>query len=213
MLEEDDRRWLAEGRAERRGFLAAAGLVALASAVGARAAVERGLEARRITAEATARLAVLEGLARYCRGMDRSDRELQASIWHTDSTAQYLDHPVGPSARPLDSGQKFVESKLMTHHRILNTHIEVNGDRAVSEGYGDSVIRNHPDKDGILLETIYRGRYVDRWSLRDGRWAIEHRRYIAEMYNEHRYDTKNWPPFALRQAKFTRDDESYRYFG
>ncbi|WP_339709961.1 nuclear transport factor 2 family protein [uncultured Sphingosinicella sp.] len=218
MIDEPDRVWLADAQPERRGFLALTaglfGLAALSGTAKAQAApsAARGIDAKQMQHEMAARLAILDGLARYCRAMDRSDRALQDTIWHTDATAQYMNNPLGPYSAPLDSGQKFVDSKAHTHHRILNVYIEVNGDRAVSEGYGDSVIRDHPLEDGTVVESIYRGRYIDRWTLKNGRWAIQHRRYVGEIYGQIRYDSTDWPAFAKVAGKHDRSDDSYQYF-
>lgn len=215
IIDETDRAWLADAAAQRRGFLGlAAGLFGLAALSGTAKAhgAARGIDATQMQHEMAARLAILDGLARYCRAMDRSDRALQDTIWHTDATAQYMNNPLGPYSAPLDSGQKFVDSKAHTHHRILNVYIEVNGDRAVSEGYGDSVIRDHPLEDGTVVESIYRGRYIDRWTLKNGRWAIQHRRYVGEIYGQIRYDSTDWPAFAKVAGKHDRSDDSYQYF-
>ncbi|SCW40947.1 SnoaL-like domain-containing protein [Sphingobium faniae] len=222
MIEEQDREWLDAAQPQRRGFLAlVAGVVGMGalSSGGARAATaasagqpQRGISVSGTQHELVARMAILDGLARYCRAMDRSDRALQDTIWHADATAQYLDHPIGSYSMPLDSGQTLVDSKAHTHHRIVNVYMEVNGDRAVSEGYGDSVIRDHPLEDGTVVENIYRGRYIDRWTLKDGRWAIQHRRYIGEIFGQIRYDNTQWPAFAKRPGKHDRGDESYQYF-
>ena len=220
MIDQMDREWLQAAEPRRRGFLAMAatliGVAAMAPriahATDTSKAPARGIDVRTMQHEMIARLAILDGISRYCRAMDRSDRPLQDTIWHEDATAQYLDHPVGPYNIPLDSGQKFVDSKAHTHHRIVNVYIEVNGDRAVSEGYGDSVIRDHPLEDGTVVESIYRGRYIDRWTLRGGRWAIQHRRYIGEIFGQHRYNSTQWPEFAKRLGKHDRSDESYQYF-
>jgi hypothetical protein len=108
MIEQADREWLAAARAPRRGVLA--GMLALTGAAGLHSAAQPlpiRADFRKTDPGRTggARMAILDGLSRYCRAMDRSDRALQDSIWHPDATAQYLDHPVGPYTASLDSGQ------------------------------------------------------------------------------------------------------------
>lgn len=161
--------------------------------------------------DASAQQAIHDALAAYCRGMDRCDLALAASGWHVDATAHYLDHPSRPFIEVLESGQALIATKAGVAHRILNVHIVVAGDRAVSEAYGDSVIQEYP-ADGIVVERQYRGRYIDRWQYRDGRWAICHRRYIADIFAEHRLDIADWPEWALRASKAGREDESYEAY-
>ena len=35
--------------------------------------------------------------------------------------------------------------------------------------------------DGQAADTVTRGRYVDEWERRDGRWAIDHRKYVQDI--------------------------------
>jgi hypothetical protein len=50
-----------------------------------------------------------------------------------------------------------VDGKAHTHHRIVNVYIEVNGERAVSEGYGDPVIREHATPEGEVVKASIAG--------------------------------------------------------
>ncbi len=220
MIDTSDREWLGSAAQPRRNFLAVvAGIGGLLAAIPRSAAAApgekagpRNLDVRRLQSEVTVRLAILDGLSRYCRALDRGDRALQDTIWHKDATAQYLDDPVAPYAVPIDSTEKFIATMAQCHHRIANVYIEVSGDRAVSEAYADAVLREHPGADGTVVESTFRGRFFDRWTLRDGRWAIQHRRFVGEMFGQHRYSSTDWPPFAKRPAKHDKTDESYQYF-
>jgi hypothetical protein len=61
---------------------------------------------------------------------------------------------------------------------MTNLRIEVVGERAASESYVTVALRT---KGGASARDILsRGRYVDRWSRRDGRWAIDHRIYLND---------------------------------
>src|SRR4051794_17354039 len=97
--------------------------------------------------------AITEVLYRYCRGIDRLDREMARSVWHADGTADYGDMFVG-------TGYEFVEWVLgsqddtgvaATHfHQVANVLIDIlpDGDHAVSESYVTAAVRAKPH-DGI----------------------------------------------------------------
>lgn len=124
--------------------------------------------------------AIHDVLYRYCRGLDRMDRPMAESVWHPDGTADY-----GPMYQ--GSGSGFLDwvweahSALETHsHQITNVLVEVDGDCATSESYVTVALwRRLPD--GGVVEIVGRGRYVDRWSCRDGRWAIDHRQFLSDL--------------------------------
>lgn len=221
MTDASDRDWLGLAARPRRNFLALAtgigGMIAamprLASAATAGTATPPAMTIRKIQGEATTRFAILDGLARYCRALDRVDRALQETVWHADATAQYTDDPAGPYLAAIDGFEKFIATKAQCHHRIAgNVYIEVNGDRAVSETYLDAVLHDHPTVDGTVVESVVRGRILDRWTMRDGRWAIQHRRFLSEMFEQNRYNSAEWPASAKRLAKHDRTDESYMFF-
>lgn len=126
--------------------------------------------------------AIHDVLYRYCRSLDRMDRPMAESVWHPGATADYGTMYEG-------TGSGFLEwvweahSALEAHsHQITNVlvDVDVDGDRAVSESYVTVALwRRLPD--GGVVEIVGRGRYVDRWSCRDGRWAIDHRQFLSDM--------------------------------
>lgn len=54
---------------------------------------------------------------------------------------------------------------------------------AASEPYVSVWLQGQP-VDGVVTDYYHRGRYVDRWSLRAGVWAIDHRPYLGDLYRE-----------------------------
>ncbi|WP_404476632.1 nuclear transport factor 2 family protein [Novosphingobium sp. BL-52-GroH] len=126
-----------------------------------------------------ARLAITDQLSRYARAMDRIDADLGRRVWHADGTADY-------GAMYQGSGPGFVDWVCTTHaqmiahaHRITNVLVEVDGPCASSEAYVHATLRFV--RDGRELVGTVHGRYLDRWSLREGRWAIDHRIYVQDM--------------------------------
>ena len=155
---------------------------------------------------------IREQLARYCRVFDRMDHEGALAIWHLDGTAQYLAHPLRPLKEFLEGSVAARRSKLRMSHQITNTLIKVDGDKAVSEAYGTAWLQDHP-VDGIVLEHHFRGRYLDRWSRRDGRWAIDHRRYICDCYTPREIDASLIPEASITATRPDRGDPSYEFLG
>ncbi len=127
------------------------------------------------------RITIIEVLHRYCRARDRIDAELGYSVWHEDGTADY-------GAIYCGSGRGFVDwawggppprTMLATSHRVTNEIIRFDGDAAGSESHVVAVLRR---SDGNrLLQTTALGRYVDQWSRRNGRWAIDRRVYLHDF--------------------------------
>ena len=124
-------------------------------------------------------------LVRYCRGIDRLDKELVLSCFHDDA---YDDHGSfkGSPKEFLDQLWERSATKAVAfiEHKLSNVSLEVEGDTA----YGESYLEMHQLSEGELVEGY--GRFVDRFERRDGEWRIAHRRVILEWATPGRgYDT------------------------
>lgn len=124
---------------------------------------------------------IMECLTRFCRGMDRFDRELYLSAFHDDAVMAAGPY-VGDVAGCWDWAKPMHESgQVLTHHLLLNNTTEIAGNSAHSETYYQFVACNHPWEEGgeetILLAG---GRYIDRLERRDGAWKIALRTNIIE---------------------------------
>jgi hypothetical protein len=119
---------------------------------------------------------ILEVIMRYCRGIDRKDRELILSVFHPDAID---DHGTGTLRSPEDLAQLVVEGEqeyLM--HFMGNVMIEVDRDAAFAESYFISFC---PDQRAGKTYTRTRaGRYLDRFEARSGEWRIAYRRVVDE---------------------------------
>lgn len=149
--------------------------------------------------------AITEVLYTYCRALDRMDRELALSVWHEDGTADY-------GAMYQGTGPGFIDWVWRAHagferhsHQVTNILIRPNGQKATSESYVTVALR------AAQSEMVGRGRYLDRWSFREGRWAIDHRRYVHDLEIVHDLppDTALLPPESRRD----RQDPSYELMG
>ena len=116
----------------------------------------------------------------YCRSMDRMDRELGYAVWHADGEADYGEAIFRGSGHGFIDFVTEAHAGMLAHsHQVTTVLIELAGDRAASESYVTAALRQQGD-DGLLQVTV-RGRYLDRWSYRDGRWAIDRRIYLHDF--------------------------------
>ena len=130
--------------------------------------------------EVVARQAIRDVLSRYCRGLDRMDKEMAYSVWSDGATANYVDMYEG-------TGRGFIDWVWEAHagmqrhsHQITNVLCEIDGSTAVSESYVTVVLWTVASESGGQSEITVRGRYLDRWSRRDGRWKIDHRVHLVD---------------------------------
>lgn len=173
--------------------------------------------------ELAAKTAITEVIHRYCRGMDRMDKELTLSCWHPDGTD---DHA------PLYSGtaEGFVEwlwpvhaKMIATRHVVSNTLIEFHGDWAGAETYWTVTLRV-PQGDEVF-DIVGGGRYLDRFECRDDVWAIQHRQSILDWdrvekvertmadFSDSPLIIPNNPEVPARIATRDPSDISYDYIG
>ena len=125
------------------------------------------------------REAIRDCLTRFCRGMDRFDRELYLSAFH-DDTIVAAGPFVGSAADCYDWAQPMHQQmQLATQHCILNTSFDIDGDTAHTETYYQFVARNCDGSNWLT-----NGRYVDRLECRneDGhkQWKIALRTNVIE---------------------------------
>lgn len=120
----------------------------------------------------------------YCRALDRLDRPMLESIFHSDSR-HAMGGFEGPSRDFCGFAMEILASLEGTQHTLGNVTIELDGDIARSECYfiayhriaagveGPGAFADHDlSKDE---DVIMGGRYVDRLERRDGVWKIVHR--------------------------------------
>jgi hypothetical protein len=160
-----------------------------------------------VVAELAAREAIRQQLHNYCRAMDRRDDELGYEVWHEDGTADF-----GPEIFQ-GRGRDFVDYVSQSHlrrtvhsHQLASIGIEVVGDRAASEAYATVRLRTRTGEQ--WTEELYVGRYLDRWSYRDGRWAIDHRIWVLDFDELDRPMRPRLPIGGRRD----RSDPSYTVF-
>lgn len=126
------------------------------------------------------RQAITDQIYRYCRAMDRMDPALGYSVFHDDAWADYgADVYQGTGRGFVDFACDQHRRALVHHHQVTNVLIELDGERAASEAYVFSDLRVGQAEQVRQITTW--GRYLDRWSRRGGRWAIDERISIRDF--------------------------------
>jgi ketosteroid isomerase-like protein len=151
--------------------------------------------------------AIRRCLHRYCRGIDRCDAELVASVYHADATddhGAFKGLGVDFAGYATKALRRHAES---THHMIGEPDIEfISPGVAQVETYVSAVHRCRDD-DGPYLER-FGGRYVDRFEKRDGEWLIAHRICIHEWNAKERVEPA-WQYDRFTEGSRDRSDPSY----
>ncbi len=161
-----------------------------------------------------AKQAITEVLYRYCRAFDRMDYDLALTVWHPGGTCNYTNRIGTPNVTAVEYfGPSWAHrAKLRNHsHQVTNILIELTGDKAVSEAFFTASLQTEPEN-GKILEHLYRGRYLDRWSRRDGVWAIDHRQVVFDSYTPYEFAFDRLQGVPLDLTRRDKDDPSYAHF-
>ncbi len=122
------------------------------------------------------RQAIHDCIVRYCRGVDRGDRELLLSAYHPDAIDDHGLFVGGPEAFADYFLAFHAENQTVTQHIISNHSCELDGDTAHCETYWLFAAMN---RQGPAL-SLGGGRYIDRMERRKGRWAIAARKCMMD---------------------------------
>lgn len=111
---------------------------------------------------------ILDCLVRYCRGVDRLDREILRSAYHDGAVDDHGDY-VGDVEGFIEWAFDYhITHQLRTVHAITNHTCELAGDTAHTETYWTFTALNRKAPHHARAT----GRYIDRLEKRNGRWAI-----------------------------------------
>jgi hypothetical protein len=154
-----------------------------------------------------ARESIRQQLCNYGRGVDRRDKALLRSVWHADGTLDYSMPGVTTPEQLIDVLWSSDEPTDVWLHPLTAISIEVEGDRAASEAYVSARSYRSTSKTRVR-ETLIHARYLDGWSFRDGRWAIDHRVAITDIRITREIEGEVW----RSQGRPDKSDPSYAVF-
>ena len=148
---------------------------------------------------------------RFARGLDRCDRSIIESCFHSEGID---DHGFFKGNAKEFCDWVMVELKKYdaSQHLIATQNVEVSGVIAVCESYF-TAIHIIPNPEGPAKEVIVAGRYIDEAEKRDGVWKLTYRKCVFD-WNRMR-DSAPLPsrdPEPRHLGKQFPDDDSYAAF-
>lgn len=125
-------------------------------------------------------------LYRYCRAVDRGDKELLKSCYHPDGRD---DHSFfsGLGWDLADYVLPILAQLELSIHSLSNPMIDLQGDRAFVETHWSVIHRLR--RGWKLTDMCDQGRYLDEFECRDGEWKILNRVMVIDA--ERWVDTVN----------------------
>lgn len=146
-------------------------------------------------------------IARYCRAVDRMDRQVLESCYHPDAWDEHGSFS-GSVDEYVEWVWRLLERYEMTMHLVGNQLVEFDDARhARVETYGVAVHQGNSDEARANLTTGFR--FLDRFELRSD-WRIAQRVAVTE-WSVHVSSEQWWPlPDSLRRGARDRSDPLYR---
>lgn len=160
------------------------------------------------TEELIDRQLILDVIHRYCRGVDRLDKDLIASSYHPDAWDDHGTFKVRGSQCADVIVARIAQQANSSMHCITNVSYErLANDVVNTEAYFVAWLA-FARGDGSFTRGLG-GRYVDRFERRDNAWRIANRVVVHEWS---RIDPigEAWPPsLNMHQGQRSREDVTY----
>ena len=146
----------------------------------------------------------------YCRGIDRCDAELVASVYHLDATDDHGSFKGLGSDFAVYATATLLANMEATLHFLGDSIIDYDdsGDVAFVETYVKAEHRRS-DEQGPFLER-FGGRYVDRFERRNNEWKIANRICIREWDAKERIELAFPPNRFTEGRRGDRTDPAYQ---
>lgn len=151
--------------------------------------------------------------SRFCRALDRMDRDLMNSLWTDDAEVDIGAHQ--GDARSFSEAVTADDGRLeRSFSSISNEYFDIDGDQAKGELYviNISTVVLGGEKEDRLIG----GRYLDRYQKVNGDWKIASRIFVHDWNMSHP-TTAVWDEglFGMIKLRGTRDktDPVYSLLG
>ena len=169
---------------------------------------------------AAEKIEISDVIYKYCRAIDRMDRELLESVFHEDSTHHHGEYE-GSSSKFCDFAFDILSEMEFTQHHVGNILIDLDGDKAWSESYWTAYHRMAKGKEsdmGFLAEhdvsidedVFVGGRYIDYFEKRKNVWKIAKRQGVHDWVRFEPANEKGQLQAAGPTPSRSRKDPAYQ---
>lgn len=162
--------------------------------------------------EVADRLAIVEVIHTYSRGLDRADPDILKSTCWPDASVDYgfFKGEAHPFLENMPAGLKRYRN---TQHQVSNTLVSIDGNDARVESY---LTAHHylPVDGDDNTEMTYIGRYLDHMEKRGNVWKIKFRKIVMTWHQDAKTSEdfeKNASLTAISQATHDPDDPSFDF--
>ena len=154
--------------------------------------------------ELAAHIEIQQVLYRYCRGVDRGDVALLASVYHPDGIDRHGAFSGLGTEFAANLVPRMDQVPAAGQHHITNILIELHGEAANVESY---YIAYHPQTtEAGVGHALVCGRYLDRFERRAGRWLIAERQVTIDL-SRNLEPAAEWPGAVNFPAGRRRQDD------
>jgi hypothetical protein len=135
---------------------------------------------------------IVDCLLSYTRGIDRLDPDAILAAFHPGALLEgyQVDALVPIEDFALPVVERLRKRYSSTQHRLSNTKIDFNDDRAIAESYILAYHVQPADEDSLERLWTFSGRYIDYFEDRDGQWRIAKRFLRADWTRIETIDEK-----------------------
>lgn len=125
-----------------------------------------------------ARLLIRELVENWAIWRDAGDWERFATVWHKDGRMNATWFQAGATEFIAGCRRSF-DAGMVGQHLLGGVSVDVNGDRAVAQTKMQITQRGRVE--GVEVDVICQGRFIDALERRDGRWGMVMRQPVYEM--------------------------------
>lgn len=155
---------------------------------------------------------IRQQLARYCRGCDRADEKLMASVYAEDSWDNHGHRSGHGKQFARNTVTEILSAARVVSHLLGQSLIWVEGDVAGAETYFHATLI-YPPEGGVQLLNHIAGRYVDKLTREAGRWLIKDRLTIRDWSISHKIETDPLSQQGIVNGELGPRDPSYGMLG
>lgn len=137
------------------------------------------MDMEREVRDLVARRDITRAIHAYMRGQDRLDHGLQLSSFHADADVD-CGLLRGDAKAYTDFAQGFLANLEGSQHILGQIDLDVDADGGTATGEVYFFAWHRLIEEGEPYDLLMAGRYIDEYSHRDGRWAIQRRRELID---------------------------------